>query len=181
MLAKLYHPDLNRSLDSEKEVNQGQKMAELLEAYDALINCTDFEYSRLGSNRLATLCELNSLEELKKYYDLEIFKIEITFEDKQRSTLCRMESSTFQQETENSLQAEKSYQIECHSGDSITDIRQICERNKSLKILKGKSWELIKICGEEHESNIVLSYHLFLRSYGISDGSVIYAITEKTK
>ena len=176
-LAKMYHPDLNPNTKSNAE-----KMIELVSAYDSLLKneCDDFEYARLGSNKLATMCELYTLQELRSRSSVSIFPIRVNFENQISSSSNaedNLESVSYIDDS--SLKIDHVFPITCHSEDSIYDVKCFIMNKHSSIMFSGRSttWELF-FQKENGEENIVMSYHLFLHSYGVSDGDILYVIVE---
>ena len=178
-LAKKVHPDLNRDDESNAE-----KMVELVAAYDTLMNNErdDFEYARMGSNKLATLCEVCTLQELRVKSSVSVFPIEVTFEDQNQNSTYTDEKINYESEIQHSiydcaLQIGNLYQVKCHSEDSVNDLKRNILNEYGPIILSGRShsWEIFS---HNENMNVVLSYHMFLYNYRISNGDIIYAVIE---
>jgi len=193
-LAKLYHPDLNRG---ESQSENENKMIELIEAYDLLMDDDLFQYTRQsGASRVATACELFSLNELCDHPNYDVYGIRVIFENEEgnESSLDEEEADPSQVgdgeqnfEGSNSLQFSTSIPIlmlKCHSNDSVSDVKRLCQERF------GKTWGLQdRLTDRENlavgweimtKVGIIMSYHLFLKSYDVSSYEIVYAVIEKT-
>jgi len=191
-LVKLYHPDLNPCIDP---VMSTAKMTEITEAYDRLMD--DDYSSRWGDNSVAFACDLYSVEELKSMslvYDLHA--IEILYQpishDHDDSPTWNVDRNIISKD----LQCESRLPIHTDPNDSISDLKRLIQAAKYYewgfqgrqldrdKVAKG--WELCrenagedKACLSSSKPLTVLSYHLFLHSYNIRHGDILYAVIKK--
>ena len=187
-LAKIYHPDLNTTHSrSESE----ERMAELIDAYDHLMD-DDFG-GRIGDSRVALACEMYTIPELRidrlhDVYSLKMKLVDDGIELKHHTDAGHSVQDALCSENERSSSTDVSthplIEIEAHPHDSVSDIKRhiqsIFEAEWGLSDRRldrdgiATGWELVNdIDGS------ILSYHLFLSSYGIKDGDIIHAVVRK--
>ena len=179
-LVKIYHPDLNPSINSAWST---VKMTEITEAYDLLM---DEDYStRWGDNSVAMACEIYTLQELKASPAFQVHAIRIMYsnEAKEYSSLPIIPDHQ-------SLHSETLVQILTDPHDSVSDLKRTIQAMKYAEWgLQGRALDRDKVArgwdigvrntdtdAANLDSLTVLSYHLFLHSYNIQHGDIIYAI-----
>ena len=187
-LAKIYHPDLNTTHSrSESEV----RMAELIDAYDHLMD-DDFG-SRIGDSRLALACGMYTIPELRidrlhNVYSLKLKLIDDGEEVNRVADPALSDQDVPCSESERLASKDVSthplMEIEAHPHDSVSDLKRHIQSNFEAEwglfdrrldrdgIATG--WELVN-----DADGSILSYHLFLSSYGIKDGDIIHAVVRK--
>lgn len=186
-LAKKYHPDLNPAAAAAN--TNFSKMAEIVEAYDILLD-DDF-HARVGSSRVSLACELNTIQELRldPMYDVHAVKVLFAADDKEHSfSLTAGEDDSTQQHVKvmdgsviqgHHPQEDVINEVFCHEGDSVSDLKRRCQ------YLFANEWNLhgrtvdrdnVATGFELIANGLVLSYHLFLGTYGIKNNDVLYAV-----
>ena len=204
-LAKQHHPDLNRRVFDEENDNT---MAKLVNAYETLMSKYSSTYlSDATDSRVALACEIYTVDELRDSPMFDVYSFRINFNDcdhdgsianggdshKDMELIHAQNSSSGQTK----LDANPILPIDVHPQDSISDLkRSIQNKYASVWGLEDRKrdrdglylgWELIyrrvdsednESFGESANSHSVLSYHLFLDSYGIRDGDNLYAIVK---
>ena len=192
-MAKLYHPDLNPTIPSHKCQN---KMAEIINAYQKLMDSKNdlSGGSKVGDSRVALACEIMTLDELKEDLIHDVHTIRILNNsdvraDNENNFNCEKISRTRDVCTQSILEAT------VHPNDSISDVKRILQdsyledwglagRRKDRDGI-ASGWEIV--CQQsrtegvkDHDSSLhVMSYHLFLHTYGIQHGDIIYAVVRK--
>ena len=187
-LAKIYHPDLNTTHSrSESE----KRMAELIDAYDHLMD-DDFG-GRIGDSRVVLACEMYTIPELRidrlhDVYSLKLKLIDDGMESKHDTDAGHSVQDTPCSENERSTSIDVSthplIEIEAHPHDSVSDLKRhiqsIFEAEWGLSDRRldrdgiATGWELVN-----DVDGSILSYHLFLSSYGIKEGDIIHAVVRK--
>jgi len=166
-------------------------MAELIDAYDHLMD-DDFG-GRIGDSRVALACEMYTIPELRidRLHDVHSLKIKLVddgLEVSQGLTSKPADQSDAIRQGDNSSTTDISthalFEIEAHPHDSISDIKRhvqsIFETDWGLSGRRldrdgiATGWELVN-----DTDGSILSYHLFLSSYGIKDGDIIHAVVRK--
>ena len=182
-LAKQYHPDVNTT-HSRKESEA--RMAELIDAYDRLMD-DDFG-GRIGDSRVALACEMYTIPELRidRLHDVYSLKIKLMtdgVELSQHNVIDEIRSDDDNISTAD-IATHTLFEIEAHPQDSVSDLKRHIQsiyeaewglsgrRNDRDGIATG--WELVN-----DTNGSILSYHLFLGSYGIKDGDVVHAVVRK--
>ena len=166
-------------------------MAELIDAYDHLMD-DDFG-GRIGDSRVALACEMYTIPELRidrlhDVYSLKMKLVDDGIELKHHTDAGHSVQDALCSENERSSSTDVSthplIEIEAHPHDSVSDIKRhiqsIFEAEWGLSDRRldrdgiATGWELVNdIDGS------ILSYHLFLSSYGIKDGDIIHAVVRK--
>ena len=188
-LAKIYHPDLNTTHSrSESE----ERMGELIDAYDHLMD-DDFG-GRIGDSRVALACEMYTIPELRidrlhEVYSLKVKLIGDGIDLKSGPTVAEhlvqdAPCSKNEKSTSTDVSTHSLIEIEAHPHDSVSDLKRhiqsIFETEWGLSDRRldrdgiATGWELVN-----NIDGSILSYHLFLRSYGIKDGDIIHAVVRK--
>ena len=182
-LAKTYHPDVNTS-HSRKESEA--RMAELIDAYDRLLD-DDFG-GRIGDSRVALACEMYTIPELRidRLHDVHSLKIKLVVDGVELSQqnvideICSDDDSI----STAGISTRTHFEIEAHPHDSVSDLKRhiqsiyeaewglLGRRNDRDGVATG--WELVN-----DTDGSILSYHLFLGSYGIKDGDIVHAVVRK--
>lgn len=179
-------------------------MAEIINAYNQLMD-DDF-YGRVGDGRVALACELYTLNELKMDRTHDVYKIRVNYEvdgESNDSTGLSFSSSHDRDVSkEKSIITEKKefisneyvIEINAHPEDSISDLkRNLQSRYLEEWGLEGRrldrdqlstGWEIVcrdRYSEDENDQDAieVMSYHLFLHSYGILHGDTIWAVVRK--
>ncbi len=202
-LAKLHHPDLNRRLFSEDNndniIDDNNTMAKLLNAYETLMEKYSTSYlSSATDSRVALACEIYTIEELRSspVFDVYTFRISYSEHDNENTECNNNYDETeipFDDQNQNhnhhQLDPHPVMSITAHPQDSISDLkRYIQSRYAATWGLEDRKrdrdglylgWELV--CRKKNDSDVnsVLSYHLFLDSYGINDGDILHSIVRK--
>ena len=182
-LAKQYHPDVNTT-HSRKESEA--RMAELIDAYDRLMD-DDFG-GRIGDSRVALACEVYSIPELRidRLHDIHSLKIKMVddgVELSQQNVIDEICSDDDDISTAD-ISAHTLVEIEAHPHDSVSDLK------RHIQSIFGAQWGLSgrrndrdgNATGRELVNDTdgsILSYHLFLDSYGIKDGDIVHAVVRK--
>jgi hypothetical protein len=167
-------------------------MTEITEAYDHLMD--DDYSSRWGDNSVAFACELYTLEELKMSLVYDVFAIEILYHNLEKEDYPRVVEPPLSKDP--FLQSESRFPILTDPHDSVSDLKRHIQSLKYTewgfqgrmldrdKVAKG--WELCiennkgrDVSSSYSKALTVLSYHLFLHSYNIRHGDVLYAIVKK--
>lgn len=189
-MAKKYHPDLNPELSIEMSQN---KMNEIITAYNQLMDKDMMGLNKAGDGRVALACEMFSLKELQEDRIHDVYTIRLVFEDylvedgpKESS---KAEISSMEQSAELQLSNEPIIEIIAHPEDSVSDLKRSIQSiyEKDWGLLGRKKdrdqirtgWELISLSNERKDENTVMSYHLFIQSYGICHGDKIYAVVRR--
>ena len=194
-MAKLYHPDLNPTIPSH---NCQNRMTEIINAYQKLMDSKTglTGGSKVGDSRVALACEIMTLVELKEDLIHDVHNIRILYNsdmrtEKKTDLKCEKISIASDLSTQSILEAT------VHPDDSISDVKRILQdryledwglagrRKDRDKIATG--WELV--CQQsgtkgmkDHESSLhVMSYHLFLHTYSVQHGDIIYAVVRKNE
>ncbi len=170
-------------------------MSELIHAYDQLMD-DDF-LGRVGDGRVALACEMFTLQELKMDRFHDVYPIRIRYEDNIGSSSSSGDNvdcnSTKNGATLSDVSTFHFIEHVAHPDDSVSDIkRQLQSLYQHDWGLGGRrldrdnlatGWEIVssgkRNDGENDQSLEVMSYHLFLHSYGIIDGDVIHAVIRK--
>mmetsp|Transcript_8577 Transcript_8577/g.13364 ORF Transcript_8577/g.13364 Transcript_8577/m.13364 type:complete len:282 (-) Transcript_8577:26-871(-) len=203
-LAKLHHPDLNRRLfvdnDGVDDDNENT-MARLVNAYETLMSKYSASYlSDATDSRVALACEIYTVDELRNspLFDVYAFRINYSENDNSnRGDDDEGDSEKVQTPTTSHgihLDPHPVIPIGVHPHDSISDLKR-CIQSKYATVwgLEDRKrdrdglylgWELIHRSNCDTDSNSinahsVLSYHLFLESYGINDGDILHAVVRK--
>lgn len=200
-LAKLHHPDLKRrsllfndNTDEDDDYHDNT-MARLVNAYESLMSKYSASYlsSDATDSRVSLACEIYTIDELRKSPLFEVYSFRINYEhDNNRRSDVEGNNDTIQapptnHHQNNHLDPFPVLPISAHPQDSISDLKR-CIQSKyatawSLEDRKRDrdglylGWELI--CSSANNSHCVLSYHLFLDSYGIHDGDILHAVVRK--
>lgn len=176
-------------------------MAELVDAYDQLMD-DDFG-GRIGDSRVALACEIYTIPELRmdRLHDVHSLKVNIIVDngeesstgdessssdparDLQSATISEDKSSVHD-DAAGVLSTHSLIEIEAHPHDSVSDLkRQLQSSYLQEWGLSGRrldrdgiatGWELVN-----DTDGSILSYHLFLSSYGIKNGDIIHAVVRK--
>ena len=182
-LAKQYHPDVNAT-HSRKESEA--RMAELIDAYGRLMD-DDFG-GRIGDSRVALACEMYTIPELRidRMHDVYSLKIKLVadgVELSQQNVIDEICSDDDNISTAD-ISTRTLFEVEAHPHDSVSDLKRHIQsifgvewglsgrRNDRDGIATG--WELVY-----DTDGSILSYHLFLDSYGIKDGDIVHAVVRK--
>ena len=205
-LAKLHHPDLNRRtlFDDNGAVDDDNEntMARLVNAYESLMSKYSASYiSDATDSRVALACEIYTIDELRNspLFDVYTFRINYSDDDSSNSGAAdegdsnSVHTSTNSYDT-NHLDPHPVLPIDAHPQDSISDLKR-CIQSKyatawDLEDRKRDrdglylGWELIyrsnySTNSESENAHSVLSYHLFLESYGVNDGDILHAVVRK--
>jgi curved DNA-binding protein CbpA len=204
-LAKKYHPDLNPNIPP---ITSQTKMAEIIQAYEQLLD-DDFLGVKVGDGRVALACEMFTLEELRMDSLHDVYSIRIFFDDEHKGLNSNDDHYIGNDSTVETMDVSREFllEINSHPEDSVSDLKRIiqerCEEEWGLlgrridrdKIRTG--WELIcsdrrkqmtadrknddasdRELSSDHDS-LVMSYHLFVHSYGIQHGDIIHAVVRK--
>lgn len=187
-LAKIYHPDLNVTHSrSESE----EHMAELIDAYDHLMD-DDFG-GRIGDSRVALACEMYTIPELRidRLHDVYSLKlkliddgIELKHDVDAEHLVQDASCSENEKLTSTDVSTHPLIEIEAHPHDSVSDVKRhiqsifqtewgLLDRRLDRDGI-ATGWELVN-----DVDGSILSYHLFLTSYGIKDGDIIHAVVRK--
>jgi len=153
-------------------------MKELVEAYQYLMD--DSFGEKLGSSRVATACEIYTIEELRADNVHDVHSIRVIYEAEQRCDSG--EDLAMSQE----ISSTSFVEVMAHPDDSVSDLKRELQNQFSSewdldnrqKDRDGVAlgWEVVT---ENNRS--VLSYHLFLHSYAIKDGDILHAVIRKHK
>lgn len=183
-MAKKYHPDLNPELSIEMSQN---KMNEIITAYNQLMDKDMMGLNKAGDGRVALACEMFSLKELQEDRIHDVYTIRLV-EDGPKE-LSKAEISSMEQSAELQLSNEPIIEIIAHPEDSVSDLKRSIQSiyEKDWGLLGRKKdrdqirtgWELISLSNERKDENTVMSYHLFIQSYGICHGDKIYAVVRR--
>jgi len=181
-------------------------MAEIIQAYEQLLD-DDFLGVKVGDGRVALACEMFTLEELKMDSLHDVYSIRILFEDDidDDENNLDVNDDTFSKSGISDtieITSEFLMEMKTHPEDSVSDLkRMIQDRYEEEWGLLGRrldrdkirtGWELICF-NRKNESkdnasdqdprldqdSLVMSYHLFLRSYDIQHGDIIHAVVRK--
>ena len=172
-------------------------MAQLIQAYDHLMD-DDFG-AKVGDSRVALACEIYSLEELRIDRLHDVYSIRIIFQEDETDNLVDNSTAFHEKEeiSDSGVSNVPIIEIMAHPDDSVSDLKRQIQmsfikewglegrRLDRDKIATG--WELvvesIKWFDEEEKESVqslsVLSYHLFLHSYGIRNRDIIHAVVRK--
>jgi len=185
-LAKQYHPDKNPSADA------AEKMSELVEAYDALLD-GDLA-ARAGSNTLIYSIEAFTIDELRADGRYDVYALRIALEEMLLEGTAEPHLANHVQATDNKMRAPEMvsgetavtcseegvvFPLMASLDDSVLDLR------RSVQATHGKEWGLagrrcdrggIAAGWELVFNGSALSYHLFVHDYGIEHGSVLHAV-----
>jgi len=74
------------------------------------------------------------------------------------------------------------YEVPCHEGDSVSDLKRRCQKLFAGEWnLNGRTVDRDHVAtGFELVANgLVLSYHLFLGTYGIKNNDMLYAVVSR--
>ena len=179
-LAKKHHPDLNPQ-QRTSGVDSNSYMTELISAYNKLL--TDYNLSSdIRDSRVSLDCEVYSIDELKHHamYDVYTLRILYTEEDLQHEKL----KTPYDKVDENSSSVDEAViEVISHPDDSVSDLKRriqsehaqewCLDNRKTDRDKLWTGWELVD------SRSRVLSYHLFLHSYGIKNRDLIYAVVRK--
>jgi hypothetical protein len=181
-------------------------MTDLIAAYESLINGHEGLQSNCpgGNSRVALACQSYTLDELRgmrRIFDVHSFRIEFV----NRSN-CPMKSENVQDANvvdgvDRHVRHYSRYldpfpivPLKVHSDDSISDLKRHIQNQYAedwgLGIIDRRvdrdglylGWELVygtndeEECGNGKGCGSVLSYHLFLSSYGIREGDLLHAV-----
>ena len=197
-LAKLHHPDLNSHLFSEDSndniIDDNNTMTKIVNAYETLMEKYSASYlSSATDSRVALACEIYTIEELKSspVFDVYTFRIFYSEHDSENAE-CNYNydeiEKPFDDQNHNhhhQLDPHPVIPITAHPQDSISDLKRyiqskyaaawgLVDRRRDRDGLY-LGWELV--CRKnDGDVNSVLSYHLFLDSYGINDGDILHSI-----
>ena len=183
-LAKRNHPDLNPA-QPRKECEAA--MTEIIDAYDRLMD-GDFA-GRVGTSRVALACEMYSIPELRLDLLHDVYSMRLALDSGDNESDLRGGadnpsgdmggSATSCSSTEISTQP--MLEIVAHPEDSVSDLKRSIqsrfseEWGMSCRMLDrdgiATGWEVVS-----GNDGTVLSYHLFLSSYGLKDGDVVHAV-----
>ena len=184
-LAKIHHPDLNTTHSrSESE----ERMAELIDAYDHLMD-DDFG-GRIGDSRVALACEMYTIPELRidRLHEVYSLKVKLINDGIELQHGTDVDHSVQDEQDEKMASTDVSthtlIEIEAHPHDSVSDLK------RNIQSIFQTEWGLLDrrldrdgiATGWEIVNDIdgsILSYHLFLSSYGIKDGDIIHAVVRK--
>lgn len=201
-LAKLHHPDLNRRLfDDNDDVDDDNEntMARLVNAYESLMSKYSASYlSDATDSRVALACEIYTVDELRNSPLFDVYAFRINYNDDDINSRGDVEeggSDTIQtpidSHVQNRLDPHPVLPIDAHPQDSVSDLKRcIIQQYATAWGLEDRKrdrdglylgWELIY--GNNHDtdanSHSVLSYHLFLESYGVNNGDILHAVVRK--
>ena len=183
-------------------------MAELIQAYQQLMdNDNDlFGGTKVGDSRVALACEIFTLDELKEDLIHDVHALRILYNSdytvKRKSNLEKEEMSNAREVSVQSI-----VEVAAHPDDSISDVKRELqgmyledwglEERRLDRDQIATGWELVcstgtyltcmgedeiaRICGEnKNDTSLhVMSYHLFLQSYGVQHGDIIHAIVRR--
>jgi hypothetical protein len=181
-LAKKYHPDLN---PTHPRKESEARMAELIEAYDRLMD-DDFG-GRIGDSRVALACEMYTIAELRmdRLHDVHSLKLKLVDDGMElgQSSNAKIAHPDAERASTD-LSTHSLLEIEAHPNDSVSDFK------RNLQSLFGTEWGLSDRRSDRDGiatgwelvtdgDGSILSYHLFLSSYGIQDGDIIHAVVRK--
>ena len=180
-MAKKYHPDLNPDLSIELSQS---KMNEIITAYNQLMDKDMMGLNKAGDGRVALACEMFSLSELQEDRIHDVYTIRLIFEDYLEKDESKESSSA-----EVQLSTDPIIEIIAHPEDSVSDLKRAIQsiyeedwgllgRKKDRDQIR-TGWELISLSNERKDENTVMSYHLFIQSYGICHGDKIYAVVRR--
>mmetsp|Transcript_16844 Transcript_16844/g.27526 ORF Transcript_16844/g.27526 Transcript_16844/m.27526 type:complete len:285 (+) Transcript_16844:222-1076(+) len=205
-LAKLHHPDLNRRKlfddNDEADDDNENRMARLVNAYESLMSKYSASYiSDATDSRVALACEIYTIDELRNIplFDVYAFRINYSHDDNISSgDADEGDSDKIHTSTgshgQNHLDPHPVLPIDAHPQDSISDLKRYIqskfatawglEDRKRDRDGLYLGWELIYRSNYSTDSNSVhahsvLSYHLFLESYGVNDGDILHAVVRK--
>lgn len=206
-LAKLHHPDLNRRLldDDNDGVDDDNEntMARLVNAYETLMSKYSSSYlSDATDSRVALACEIYTVDELRNspLFDVYAFRVNYSEDDdynSNRNDDAEEGSEKIQTPTTSNeihLDPYPVIPIDAHPQDSISDLKRFIQsKYATVWGLEDRKrdrdglylgWELVYRSNYDTDSNSVhahsvLSYHLFLESYGVNDGDILHAVVRK--
>lgn len=204
-LAKLHHPDLNRRLfDDNDGVDDDNEntMARLVNAYETLMSKYSSSYlSDATDSRVALACEIYTVDELRNspLFDVYAFRINYSEDDESNRDDDDEEGSEMIATPTTShgihLDPHPVIPIDAHPQDSISDLKRcILSKYATVWGLEDRKrdrdglhlgWELIyknnvfDTDSNSDNAHSVLSYHLFLESYGVNDGDILHAVVRK--
>jgi len=183
-LAKEYHPDRNES------AHASQKMAEIIEAYDALVG-GDLA-GRMSSGSLVWSIEALSVEELREDGRYDVYALRLALEEALLEPLpgTNQAVDSFSidhgcnsgevRETESDLQpVEAIVPVVASLDDSVLDLK------RQLQADHGQEWGISdRPIGRDKVSSgwelvfdgSALGYHLFLHDYGLFHGALLHAV-----
>lgn len=209
ILAKLHHPDLNRRLlfddDNIDNNDDDNTMARLVAAYESLMSKYSSNYlSDATDSRVSLACEIYTVDELRNspFFDVYTFRINYNNEDDDNRSGDVDGDNDVIIQTPTSAHVQNSHldpypvlPINAHNQDSISDLKRYIQSKYAAAWNLGDrkrdrdglylGWELL--CTNNYNSTdakstiaqSVLSYHLFLESYGINDGDMLHAVVRK--
>lgn len=195
-----------RDDDDDGESRGDGIMTELIAAYESLINGHEGLLSNCSgrNSRVALACQSNTLDELRgmrRAFDVHSFRIEFV-----NPSNCAMKSENVQdanvvdrvdrhaRDYSRCLNPFPILPLKVHPDDSISDLKRHIQNQYAedwgLGIVDRMvdrdglylGWELVYGTNDEEESGSgkgcgnVLSYHLFLSSYGIREGDLLHAV-----
>ncbi len=200
-LVKQHHPDTKRQSQQRIDSDDSEDdtiMVDLIHAYETLMNKhkeTFLTDDMARDSRVSLACEMYSIEELRRMHHLfDVYSFRVSFtdalgnDDTQKSQYEHAskenEATSKQQQL---LDSPPIMPLQAHPDDSISDVkRKIQSQFAPGWGLEGRrldrdgiqlGWELVHVTNQDDAH--VLSYHLFLHSYDIQDGSVLHAVVRK--
>lgn len=153
-------------------------MSELVDAYEQLMD-DDFG-GRVGDSRVALACEMYTMDELRMDRLHDVYSIRIVYPEEEENS--KEISPKFRHSFH--VSSKPLYEIRAHPDDSVSDFKRRLQSrfmdqwglgNRRLdrdNIATG--WELVT-----ETDGTVLSYHLFLHSYGIKNNDTIHAVVRR--
>lgn len=192
-LAKLHHPDV-QPMGEESQLQAAARMAELVEAYDALMD--DDLADRLQDNAVAASCEAFTVEELAAGGLYDVFALRLLLDtsllsdgvhpDTAASASPRGAPSTPSGACElvgvASADGGGVAHVVANLDDSILDLK------RALQHAHGPGWGLTGRRRDRHGlasgwelvfRGSALSYHLFIHDYGLGHGDLIHAVVRR--
>eukprot|EP00578_Thalassiosira_sp_NH16_P031533 CAMPEP_0181079384 /NCGR_PEP_ID=MMETSP1071-20121207/2001_1 /TAXON_ID=35127 /ORGANISM="Thalassiosira sp., Strain NH16" /LENGTH=171 /DNA_ID=CAMNT_0023160783 /DNA_START=555 /DNA_END=1066 /DNA_ORIENTATION=- len=171
-------------------------MAELITAYETLMDKHSAHFlTDLRDSKVALACEMYTISELRNMrnvFDVYSFRVnfsdDATTHDKTKGEEILERSSTtdkiYKGDQHLHLDPTAIAPLKAHPGDSISDLKRHIQSCFSVAWgLDGRrvdrdglylGWELVYCCNghgkKDSEDGVVLSYHLFIHSYGIQEG-----------
>ena len=202
-LAKLHHPDLNRRIfedNDDVDDDNENTMARLVNAYESLMSKYSASYlSDATDSRVALACEIYTVDELRNSSLFDVYAFRINYNDdddvNNGGDAEEGDNDTIHTPTnsdgQNHLDPHPVLPIDAHPQDSVSDLKRcIIQQYATAWGLEDRKrdrdglylgWELIY--GNNHNtdanSHSVLSYHLFLESYGVNNGDILHAVVRK--